>query len=77
MKKGDLVKPLNSCGGEPGQIRCETAIVVESRQNGPFTPENTWWMKAWCPCGTIEDYSWHFEKLGQVEPELAYSADPM
>ena len=76
MKKGDLVKPLNSCGGAPGSVRCNVAIVLESRTTGPFTPENTAWMKAWCPCGTIEDYSWHFEKLEKMH-EQTYSADPM
>ena len=30
MKVGDLVEPLNSCGGKPGGKRCKTAIILKS-----------------------------------------------
>lgn len=30
MKIGDLVVPLNSCGGKPGGKRCKTAIILNS-----------------------------------------------
>ena len=29
MRLGDLVKPLGTCGGEPGNVRCDLAVVME------------------------------------------------
>ena len=65
MKKGDLVKPLGSCGGNPGSRRCNVAMVVQSNHDKA---------EIVCPCGSAEVYR---TQLEEVEPELAYSADPM
>ena len=72
MKKGDLVRPMGSCGGPPGAVRCNLALVIEANEE----PLDDVWVKARCPCGPMEDYSWHFEKIGS-DPEVSYSADPM
>ena len=74
MKIGDLVRPLVSCGGNPGAMRCNLALVIETNSFRHATdPE---YIKVWCPCGTTSDYSHHFEKM-EGEPEITYAADPM
>ena len=73
MKTGDLVKPTGSCGGEPGAVRCKVAVVLETAPPAAPSPYHT--VKAYCPCGSFEDYSWHFEKV--EDAELTHSADPM
>ena len=69
MKQGDLVNPLGSCGGEPGAVRCNVAMVLESRIKA-----DSYKAKIVCPCGISEVYRRH---LAEIEPDLAYSSDPV
>ena len=73
MNPGDLVKPLGRCGGQPGSIRCQTAIVIKASDPVGSDPQ---YLTTWCQCGTSSDYSWHFEKLESMV-EVTHSADPM
>ena len=76
MNKGDLVRPKMTCGGNPGAIRSNLAILIESSADTEWRKgDDVHWIKALCSCGTVEDYSWHFKKL--EEADVAYSADPM
>ena len=70
MKPGDLIKPLASCGGEPGSKRCDVAIVLERRNAGTNFESAV----ICCPCGSSEQY---LQQLETINPELAYSSDPM
>ena len=69
MKQGDLVNPLGSCGGEPGAVRCNVAMVLVPRTN-----TDSYKAKIVCPCGVGEVYR---SQLAMIEPGLAYSADPI
>ena len=66
MKQGELVNPLGSCGGHPGAVRCNVAMVLE-----PRIKADSYKAKIVCPCGVGEVYR------AQLEPVLAYSADPL
>jgi len=75
-----LVKPRNSCGGLPGNLRCETVIVLEV-SDGP-NPMGDHWLKIACACGVAVEQVCNFEVIAsgrqmEVKPILAYSADPM
>ena len=69
MQMGDLVNPLGSCGGQPGATRCNVAMVLESR-----IKTDSYKAKIVCPCGISEVYR---SQLATIEPNLAYSADPV
>ena len=73
MNQGDLVKPLGSCSGEPGAKRCNIAMVLNPNCYG-LGGETA---RIVCPCGVGEVYRTQLEVIVQVEPVLAYSADPM
>ena len=70
MKKGDLIKPLSSCGGEPGAKRCNVALVLE-----PVSSADSYKAKIMCPCGVGEVY--RTQIMAIESSDLAYSADPM
>ena len=40
MKVGDLVRPKVSCSGNPGTIRCDSALIVKEYPKG--SAENAW-----------------------------------
>ncbi len=73
MKSGDLVKPLMSCGGSPGAIRCKVAVVVKSftmtcvDESRRETKED--WIKAVCPCGVVEEQTRFFEEYRVSNPQ--------
>ena len=69
MQAGDLVNPLSSCGGEPGAVRCNVAMVIESR-----TKADSYKAKIVCPCGVQEVYR---SQLEVIDTGLAFSADPI
>ena len=69
MKQGDLVNPLGSCGGAPGAVRCNVAMVLESRIKA-----DSYKAKIVCPCGIGEVYR---SQLATIEPVVAYSSDPV
>ena len=59
MKVGDLVKPINCCSGEPGSIRCLTAIVTGFVNRG----KNFESVRIHCSCGASEHYPNHLELI--------------
>ena len=54
MAPGDIVKPLGSCAGRPGNVRCETAIILKKTGRNFKINKGTWEnvYDAMCPCGT-------------------------
>ncbi len=74
MKVGDLVRPKMSCGGQPGQIRCETALVVgsglshyESVQvdSQAYRDKEVYEYAFLCNCGTFEGYGDYMEVISE------------
>jgi len=57
MKTGDLVKPLTSCSGEPGELRCEIAIIANCDTPGKPTIV--------CKCGSSKQYELHLEVINE------------
>ena len=51
MKQGDLVNPLGTCAGAPGDVRCNVAMVLVPRTNA-----DSYKAKIVCPCGVSEVY---------------------
>ena len=72
MKSGDLVRPINSCGGQPGSIRCDSAIVIsvelshhESVQvdSQVYHDKEVYECTLMCKCGMFEEYE---DNLGMI-----------
>ena len=66
MKPGDLVTMDNSCGGPPGELRCETALVVSVvvshyEYRGREIHECT----LMCKCGMFEEYADRLELINE------------
>ena len=57
MKIGELVKPLGSCGGKPGDIRCDLAVVMESHSRERH--------RIVCGCGSAIVYRTELEHVGK------------
>lgn len=66
IEVGELVRPLNFCGGRPGDVRCESALVVnvelshhESVQvdSQAYHDVEIYEYELICSCGTFEEYS--------------------
>lgn len=57
LKKGDLVRPMVRCGGEPGDRRCGIALVIDTpnRRSDCYTIV--------CPCGWSMEYGLHLERI--------------
>ena len=55
MKVGDLVKPTLTCSGQPGDRRCDIAIVVNRAE------ELNQAVKILCNCGSSEQYERYLE----------------
>ena len=60
MKQGDLVNPLGSCGGEPGAVRCNVAMVLVPRTNA-----DSYKAKIVCGCGSATVYRAQLELVGK------------
>ena len=65
MKAGDLVTMDNYCGGNPGEIRCDSALVIdiwlshtESYQTDSqeYRDKDVYECSLMCKCGTFEEY---------------------
>ncbi len=54
---GDLIKPLGTCGGEPGQIRCNVAFVTD------VPNDRTDLYTYVCKCGKGRDYEHSLDPL--------------
>ena len=74
MKTGDLVKPLQSCGGLLGGTRCETALVIdvelshhESVQvdSEVYRDKEVYEYTLMCKCGTFEEYDDRVELINE------------
>jgi len=72
MKSGDLVRPINSCGGQPGEVRCETALILdiwlshhESVQcdSQVYHDKEVYECSLACKCGIFEEYT---DNLGMI-----------
>lgn len=67
MKVGDVVRPKMSCSGMPGAARCTSALVLLKTLTK---------VKIFCSCGT-STVPRHTLESFVIEPEIAYSADPI
>ena len=74
MKPGDLVKPENYCGGNPGSIRCDSALVLniwlshsESYQSDSqvYREKDVYECSLMCKCGTFEEYEDNLEVIDE------------
>lgn len=74
MKVGDIVKPLMACGGVPGGIRCESAVVLSKEHSHNENVEiamfeyetiEVYEYELICPCGTFEEYENHLELIDE------------
>ena len=74
MKPGDLVRPTNSCGGNPGGTRCETAVVLSTRlshcediqvDSQRYVSVDVYELELVCPCGVFEEYGDRVELINE------------
>ena len=72
MKAGDLVTIGNYCGGNPGSIRCDSALVLnvwlshsESYQSDSqiYRDRDVYECSLECKCGTFEEYEDNLEPI--------------
>lgn len=65
MKPGDLVTMRNYCGGNPGSIRCDSALVLNvwlshheevETEFGVRHDKEIYECSLMCKCGTFEEY---------------------
>ena len=72
MKSGDLVRVTNSCGGMLGEVKCETALVLdiwlshhESVQvdSEVYHDKEVYECSLACKCGVFEEYEDRLETL--------------
>ena len=72
MKVGDLVTMDNYCGGNPGEIRCDSALVLdiwlshtESYQSDSqeYRDRDVYECSLMCKCGTFEEYEDNLEPI--------------
>lgn len=65
MNPGDLVRPRNYCGGPPGGIRCDSALVLNVRlshlesiqtDSQVYRDKEVYEYTLACSCGTFEEY---------------------
>ena len=66
MKTGDLVSPVNSCGGNPGEAKCETALVLDiwlshteayQTDSQEYRDKDVYECSLACKCGIFEEYT--------------------
>jgi len=61
MKVGSLVRPSVCCSGDPGDTRCQTALVI-----GGTTPPDSYdarIVRILCRCGVSDQYHYHLEAI--------------
>ena len=73
MKVGDLVTMSNYCAGLPGEVRCESALLLdiqlshtESYQSDSqaYMERDVYECSLMCRCGTFEEYA---DNLGMIK----------
>ena len=74
MKPGDLVTMRNYCGGNPGSIRCDSALVLnvwlshtESYQTDSqeYRDKDVYECSLMCKCGTFDEYEDNLEVINE------------
>ena len=74
MKPGDLVTMNNYCGGNPGEIRCDSALVLnvwlshhESVQydSQVYHDKEVYECSLMCKCGTFDEYEDNLEVINE------------
>ena len=74
MKPGDLVKPENFCGGPPGGLRCETALVINVElshheavqvDSQVYHDREVYECTLMCKCGVFEEYEDRLEVISE------------
>ena len=72
MKVGDLVKMYNHCGGNPGEIRCDSALVLDiwlshsesiQTDSQEYRDKDVYDCSLMCKCGTFEEYADNLELI--------------
>ena len=72
MKPGDLVSMNNYCGGSPGAIRCDVAIVLDiwlshheqvQVDSQTYRDKDVYECSLACKCGIFEEYT---DNLGMI-----------
>ncbi len=72
MKPGDLVTMDNYCGGPPGMLRCETALIINVElshteqvqvDSHRYVDRDIYECTLMCKCGMFEEYE---DRLGVV-----------
>ena len=74
MKPGDLVTMNNYCGGNPGEIRCDSALVLnvwlshhEAVQvdSQVYHDKEVYECSLMCKCGTFDEYEDNLEVINE------------
>ena len=72
MKVGDLVAMENYCGGPPGGLKCETALLINVElshleqvqvDSQVYRDKEVYECTLACKCGTFEEYADRLEKI--------------
>ena len=72
MKPGDLVTMNNYCGGNPGEIRCDSALVLDiwlshheavQVDSQVYHDKEVYECSLMCKCGTFEEYEDNLEPI--------------
>ena len=75
MNPGDLVKPENYCGGPPGELRCDSALVVSIElshheavqvDSKVYNDREVYECTLVCSCGTFEEYDDRLELIHEA-----------
>ena len=75
MNVGDLVKPENYCGGPPGELRCDSALVVSIElshheqvqvDSQVYHDREVYECTLMCKCGVFEEYEDRLELVSEI-----------
>ena len=74
MNVGDLVSMHHSCGGPPGGLRCETALVINIElshheavqvDSQVYHDREVYECTLMCKCGVFEEYEDRLEMINE------------
>ena len=74
MKAGDLVTMDNYCGGNPGEIRCDSALVLDiwlshtesvQTDSQEYRDKDVYECSLMCKCGTFDEYEDNLEVINE------------
>jgi len=63
VRAGDLVKPVMTCSGQPGDRTCDIAVVVNYAEELNNAVSQAF--KILCKCGLSEQYEWNLEVISE------------